>query len=236
MTACSFQFRGPRGGGYTGRAISGAVALLAFGVVSRAGCARGGSNGAGGGSSAECSADKDCKGTRVCQKGQCGDPSSVSSTSGTSGTSTASGPGCTVPPGGACAMTADCCSDPQKAPHGATCIKDSGGGATCHANCSSNTECNSQCCAGVTGGGSVCAAASFCTKKGIGDACSSGSECTSGTCVGWCSTTCSYSVPDCGGSNSGGSNSYGFYNFCVKAANGSHEYFPRYNTNADCAA
>jgi len=219
------------------RAALGGAGFVFFAVVAGA-CATGGTSnsGPGGGSSAECASDKDCKGTRVCQKGQCVDPTATSS-SATNPTTT-TGSGCSALPGVACSQASDCCTDPNKAPLGALCIQESSGGATCHAKCTTNSQCASGCCAGVQGGGNVCAAASNCQAlKGIGDACSSSSECASNSCNGWCTEYCSATNKLCLGSASDNvsNNSNGHVNWCVQNNSGSDICFPGCSTTADCA-
>ncbi|HEY1958224.1 MAG TPA: hypothetical protein VGH28_21555 [Polyangiaceae bacterium] len=129
-----------------------------------------------------CSADTDCKGSRVCSDGVCVDPSQSGPDAGggqPEAGSEASNPGSECDPvGTTCTATANCCQTGSGlGAEGAICISNDN---LCHAACSTDAECQSGCCALVEGQSlGVCAAASNCAPTCVapGGVCNVPADC-----------------------------------------------------------
>jgi hypothetical protein len=94
---------------------------------------------------------------------------------GGGGMSGTSGGNCAVP-GASCTDSSDCCqSGANVNPGGARCISDDW---KCHSVCNGNSDCVSGCCVGVEGVSyGVCAAASYCSCRSVGESCTQNSDC-----------------------------------------------------------
>jgi len=175
----------------------------------------------------ECESDKDCRGDRVCEEGECVTPEENEPGATTSAPSTTTTP----PPGDSCAQEtepcsapSDCCGDSTGT---ATCVLFDGQGYCAHI-CAGGADCGSGCCAPLEQDSrSVCAPNEYCAGSGIGAPCDSDGECTSNMCAGgsgWCTAYCANSF-ECPGNN-----------WCIQNAGGTNTCFPGCDTNADCAA
>lgn len=171
-----------------------------------------------------CRTDNDCKGTRVCTRGECEEPANSSVDAGVC-----------LPLGATCKTPPECCGFAA----GTTkCVN-----STCAATCTSGAQCQTGCCAPLVSGGSACGPSSLCggnQTAGIGDPCNSTTDCQSGlTCAGvgggWCTRNCTTSLPDCNGVGIDGVNRAGRVNWCIANQGGNSSCFPSCASNSDCS-
>jgi hypothetical protein len=218
-----------------------AVIACAAALCAAAGCGGGGGDDDDNESSA-CTDDIQCKGTRVCQNGECIEPNvtpmPTAGTGGTGGALATGGSGGSLPKpttggsggSGVTGGSGGGTTDPQPTEcieTGGTCTVNGdccnfleGNGVCVESHCSDSCvdgdECTSDCCAALEGGGGACVPSTYCPSGGaLGSACSDSTQCTSGNCNQlWCTKYCSDSL-DCEGDN-----------WCLLTGGGSYMCFP----------
>lgn len=130
---------------------------------------------------AGCTSDLDCKGTRICVRGACEEPTPTGGSGGGSAGGTGGSGGGQAP--GGCSPLCDA---------SAVCVDDNGS-PRCFPKCQNATQCASGCCALTTSGAQVCADSSFCISSGsCNPTCATNQKCVldngNPVCAGFCSS------------------------------------------------